>query len=423
MVPGPLNPEMAPQGPPQNDCMSLPANIPNAFTEECVPPDPCVWFGVEYLLWDIRSPKFSTTLVTTNTNPPPGNAPPTGELNDPATIQNFRPDSLKSNPFSGFRIDTGVFLDTHNGLSLEGTGFLLPTRGSSFKSASDPTGRPLIFVPFFDAQGAGTGTGPGEFGFGVAIPDFRVGGVTITSQSQLWGVEGNLVNRAFQCCSCNLGGSLIAGFRYLDLDEKVSIAEQSTAINGSTVNFGVPFADPATISILDRFRGRNQFYGAQVGARVATAWRSLFFAIQGKLAMGADHETLNISGISTLNQANATNAGATAVLPPTTVAVGRFAAPTNIGTHSTDRFALVPETETRLGISICPGVLAYVAYDFLYISHVARPGDNIDRVISLTQIPTAFEYNPAVPGTRPIVPFRQTYFWAQGVDFGLEVSY
>src|SRR5438105_3142319 len=34
MVPGPLTPEQAPPGPPPSDCLSLPANIPNAFTEE-----------------------------------------------------------------------------------------------------------------------------------------------------------------------------------------------------------------------------------------------------------------------------------------------------------------------------------------------------------------------------------------------------
>src|SRR5262249_26276118 len=153
----------------------------------------------------------------------------------------------------------------------------------------------------------------------------------VTSSSRLWGAEANVVNRAFQSCTCNIGASLIAGFRYVDLDERVSIAETSTAINGSTINFGVPFADPASISVIDRFRGRNQFYGGQVGLRAAAAWRSLFFAIQGKLAIGAEHETVNISGISTLNQANATSNGATQVLPPTTVGVGRFAAPTNIG--------------------------------------------------------------------------------------------
>ncbi len=423
MVPGPMNPEMAPPGPPQSDCLSIPANIPNAFTEECVPPDPCLWFDVEYLLWDIKSPRFPSTLVTTNPSPPPGNNPPTGELGDPNTIQNLRSNSLKSNPLSGVRLNTGVFLDSHNGLSLEAVAFFLPERSSSFKANSDATGRPLIFVPFYDIQGLGTGTGPGEFGFGVAIPDFRVGGVAISSSSQLWGAEANLVNRMFQCNSCNLGMSMIAGFRFIDLQEDVSIAEQSQAINGSTVNFGVPFFDPASISVVDRFATRDQFYGGQIGFRAAAAWRSLFFAVQGKLAMGCDHEVVTISGISTLNTSNATNNGNSVTLPPTTVAVGRFAAPTNIGTSTSNRFCLAPEMETRLGISICQNVLAYVGYNFLYMSHVARAADQIDRDISLTQIPTAFEYNPAVAGTRPIVPFNQTYFWAQGIDIGMEITY
>ena len=55
--------------------------------------------------------------------------------------------------------------------------------------------------------------------------------------------------------------------------------------------------------------------------------------------------------------------------------------------------------------------MTYVGYSFLYMNKVARPGDQIDRRIDLTQIPTAFEYNPAIGGVFPKVPFTQSYFW------------
>jgi len=119
----------------------------------------------------------------------------------------------------------------------------------------------------------------------------------------------------------------------------------------------------------------------------------------------------------------ATSGTLTQPIPPTTIAVGRFAAPTNIGRHFSDRFAFVPQSEARLGIQWAPNVMTYVGYSFLYMNKVARPGDQIDRNIDLSQIPTAFEYNPAVPGAVPRVPFTQSYFWAQGIDVGLEISY
>ncbi len=421
LVPGPLTPEQAPPGPPPGDCLSLPANIPNAFTEDCTVPCPTVWFNAEYLFWSFKSPRLSSTLVTSDPNPPVGNNPPAGELGAATTQEFVRSDSLKYSPADGVRIGGGIYFDSHNIVSMEVVGFVFDRRSSSIQTASDQTGRPLIFVPFFDNQGAGTGTGPGEFGFAAAIPDFRIGGVTVSSSTTLWGIESNLVNCVYQ--SPCFGVSLISGFRYVDLQETVQITQQSTAINGSTINFGVPQAAPATISVVDSFRGRNQFYGGQIGVRAATTWRQLFFALQGKLALGSTHEVVEVEGISTLNQASATANGVSQVLPPTTVAVGRFAAPTNIGRHLSDRFAILPETEGRIGVTLGPNLMLYVGYDFMYLNHVARPGDQIDRAIDLTQIPTAFEYNPAVAGTRPRVPFTQSYFWAQGFDFGVEISY
>jgi hypothetical protein len=421
MVPGPISPQQAPPGPPQSDCLSLPANIPNAFSEECVEPCPCVFMSGEFLYWTLKSPRLSTTLITSDPNPPPGNVPPAGLLGAPTTQEVVRENSLKYSPAAGARLSAGVWFDSHNIMSLEGTAFVMERRSTTQAFASDPTGRPLIFLPFFDNQGVGTGTGPGEFGFAAAIPDFRVGGAAVSSSTNLWGAESNLVNCFWQ--DCGIGASWLFGFRYVDLDEKVQITERSQAINGSTINFGVPFPDPNSISVIDRFRGRNQFYGGQLGLRAAATWRSLFFAAQGKLALGATHEVVDISGISTLNMPNATVNGVSAPIPPTTIAVGRFAAPSNIGTFISDRFAIVPEFEGRVGVCVSQGVIVFAGYNFLYINHVARPGDQIDRSLDLTQIPTAFEYNPNVPGTRPRVPMTQSYFWAQGLDFGIEIAY
>ena len=56
---------------------------------------------------------------------------------------------------------------------------------------------------------------------------------------------------------------------------------------------------------------------------------------------------------------------------------------------------------------------------------MVRPGEQIDRVLDETQIPN---FDP--PGTiapagqnRPAVLFRQSDFWAQGMNLGLEFRY
>ena len=48
--------------------------------------------------------------------------------------------------------------------------------------------------------------------------------------------------------------------------------------------------------------------------------------------------------------------------------------------------------------------------------------DQIDRVLDVNQIPN-FVPGPPVTQVRPIVPFRQADFWAQGINFGLEWKY
>lgn len=424
LVPGPLTSGMAPPGPPPSDCLSLPANTPNAFTEECCPPCPCVWTSAEYIYWALKSPRLDSTLVTSDPNPPPGNNPPVGQLGGATTQEVLRSDSIKYSPSSGARLSFGFWFDSHNCVGFEATGFILGERSHSFRANSDRTGRQLITLPIFDIQGVRATTvnnGPGEFVYAVAIPDGRIGGVTVSSSTSLWGAEANLTNLFYQ--SCGFGASVIGGFRYVDLNENLQIGQQSVAIGGSTINFGVPFPDPNSISVLDRFRGRNQFYGGQAGVRAAASWRQLFFAVQGKIAIGDMHEVTEVSGVSTLNMANVSANNATAVIPPASIAVGRYALQSNIGRHVSDRFAIVPEAEGRFGINLSENVICFVGYNFLYMNHVARPGDQIDRGISLTQVPTAQEYNASIPGDRPRVPFTQSYFWAQGVDFGLEVSY
>jgi hypothetical protein len=61
-------------------------------------------------------------------------------------------------------------------------------------------------------------------------------------------------------------------------------------------------------------------------------------------------------------------------------------------------------------------------YQFLYWSRVARPGEQIDRVINPTQIPV-FGGNQLLGPARPEPLFTTTDFWAQGLNLGLEVRF
>ena len=100
-----------------------------------------------------------------------------------------------------------------------------------------------------------------------------------------------------------------------------------------------------------------------------------------------------------------------------------LALPTNSGHMARDTLAIVPELGINAGVQLTTHMRATIGYSFLYLSNVLRPGDQIDRTLNATQIPTVVG-NPTLVGTpRPLASFRETDFWANGFNAGLEFRY
>ena len=80
----------------------------------------------------------------------------------------------------------------------------------------------------------------------------------------------------------------------------------------------------------------------------------------------------------------------------------------------------------NVGYDVTPHLRAFVGYNFLYVSSVVRPGDQVDRIIDPSRLPVpaalAGNLPPANTG-RPLVPFKATDFWAQGINFGLKYTW
>jgi hypothetical protein len=105
---------------------------------------------------------------------------------------------------------------------------------------------------------------------------------------------------------------------------------------------------------------------------------------------------------------------------------GLLALPSNIGTESRDRFAVVPEVGVSLGYSVTDRLRVSVGYNFLYWSSVVRPGDQINRNLDVLQIPNfGIPAGAAVPTnpTQPVRQFNTTDFWAHGLTFGVEIRF
>lgn len=340
----------------------------------------------EVLFWWVNSgtvPTLATTAMNSQF----------GYLGAPGTTALFGPGPFGDAARNGFRFRAGWFSDCNNH-GINASLFVLgrETVGSTIDSNDFPT----IARPFFAANLNG------EFVELVAFPGVATGRLEIEQTSFLWGADINYSRRPCQhpCME------LFAGFRYLNLQETLSITETLTA--------GPNAPDPVgtRITVRDQFTAKNNFYGPQLGA--AGGWRfgRAALDVRGSIALGATNRELIIEGFQTRTRPGQ---------PREVFAGGLLAAGPNLGTFEQNVFSAVPEVTINLGVFVRPNVKAYIGYNLIAWSGVVRPGNAIDRVVDLTFVPNA----PDVPfaADRPQPVFASSTAVIQGIQFGLQGSW
>jgi hypothetical protein len=135
------------------------------------------------------------------------------------------------------------------------------------------------------------------------------------------------------------------------------------------------------------------------------------FNLLGKFAMGVSQQLVTINGATTLYTPGAA---------PVTTAGGILAQSSNIGRYFSDQFAVVPEIGLNLGYQVTPGLQIKFGYTFLFLSSVARPGDQIDRRVNSNNVPTDAGFGTAGGPAVPAFSFIHSDYWAQGLNVGLE---
>jgi hypothetical protein len=353
-----------------------------------------VWASAEYLLWWFEGSRVPP-LVTTS--PPASN----GVLGAPGTTVLFGGSRVDEDAHSGGQFTLGYWLNECQTIGVEGGYFFLGSRSEEFTAGgSGLPGSQVIARPLINAV---TGAETAQL---VSFPGAAAGTIHIDSSSRLEGA--NALGVANLCCSCCSRVDLLAGFRYLELREGIGIAE-NIALSPT-----IPTIGGSRLAVAESFNTRNQFYGGQLGARAEYRWGRIFINAAGSFALGTNHETIDIRGSTTITPPGGV---------PTTLAGGILALPTNIGHFSRDRFAVVPEVGINVGYQLTTYLRAYMGYRFLYDSNVVRPGDAIDRTVNVSQIPSVLGPGTLVGPARPAVIFKDTEFWAQGMNFGLEFRY
>jgi len=390
---------------------------------------PRVWGDFDYLLWKFKQAQVPVPLVTTSTTPADGVFPADlGAIGNPSTRLLYGNTDLSSPTWeSGFRLTLGGWLDSERHIGIEGSGFIFSnTSPTDFSTTqNDPT--KILAIPFVNTAPAGSfnninpvnvgaQTGNNAFllaGGSVGSPfgPPNVGSVSITSTTSFWGAEINGLINLYRDNRTQI--NFLAGFRYLDLQEDLYI--------NATTGVNLPFIGPnETSRFSDQFGTRNQFYGGQLGLRAEWTNGTFFASAMGKVALGVNHEEVTVNGsyvdlLPTFYTGFGAGPG------------GLFAQRTNIGTTYRNQFAVTPEAELRVGINLLTNLRIFAGYDFLYLSNVVRPGNQIDPHINVTGMGSS-PINPGFPGplvgaAQPASQFNQTNFWAQGITFGIQISY
>ena len=383
------------------------------------------WARAEYLLWTENGTKVPA-LVTTGSS---ADANP-GALGEPGTTIIVGNGTIDDDFRSGFRLTAGMWLNRCCTFGFEGELLTLEDEHSNFDKWSD--GNPILARPFTN-----TSLSPAQqYAELVAYP--RNG--PSLANSPFPGLDGLIdVNmttrfngagarflfvlcRQDGCwtddCSCmsyhdRYRATFTAGYRYLELEDDLSINERLTTNQGflvNSTNSGVETGTQA-FAVTDAFGTRNWFNGGEVGMRFELQRNRWGLELFPRIAIGDTHSTVTIGGQTITTDSTGTE---------TTRAGGLLAQPTNIGQYVRDNFTVVPEFDLTMSYQLTPHAKFVLGYSFLYWTNVARAGEQIDTNIDAQSVPNSPVYTQPTGATHPQYTFVETGFWAQGLNVGVD---
>jgi hypothetical protein len=244
-----------------------------------------------------------------------------------------------------------------------------------------------------------TGTGLRDL-VPLSIPNFIDGTTRISHSIQMQGGEFNIISRGFPLYQRQL--QLLMGVRYFELKEGLEI----------DTRWASPL-DPSSVRAIDSFVTKNRFYGGQLGAKYQFETEHWTLNLVAKLAVGQNDREVRIAGNTTLDTAGSTTRNFTG---------GVYGVATNIGTYTSSATSLVPEFQATLGYKFTKNVSGFVGYNFLAMTEVVRPGDQIDPYLNPDLVPVMTATGSSQVA-RPGFLGTTDWFWAQGIQLGLSINY
>jgi hypothetical protein len=390
LTPVEIPPEVPPVPPPPDPVQRVEA----VCEQSCVRRGPLgpSWDSMELLLWWPKAHRLPPLVTASRSGAPP-------VLGNPGTTLLIGNRALANQDMAGGRFTMGWAVNHDQTLGFELVYFFLGSRtlDETIRGFNNPRSRALG-IPFINAA---TGR---EDVFSLAAPGVSTGSVFVSTTTRIQGAEANVVANLHDGKALRLNG--LVGYRFLQVHEGLTVEQMR-----------VRFGAPSTFGpIYDQFDAHNRFHGGQLGLHADISGEWVFCELTGKVALGRTFEVVKIDG-------------ATSVYAPVIGGVapvqyspgGVFALPSNIGRTTENSFAVVPEGTFKIGLKLGDSGRIYVGYNFIYLSDAVRPGDQVDRTITPSQIPSLGGGGLVADRPRPL--FNRSDFWAQGLIIGLETRY
>jgi hypothetical protein len=358
------------------------AQTPEPADNEIAPAER--WYASgEYLIWWLREARLPATLTTSSAafQGVPGRG-------DTQVIYgDDRLPTRHDDRFVGTRFALGYWLDAEHDLAIEAGGFFLERDSTYFKAVSN--GDTLLARPYINAL---DGSPASEIIAGPGPEGVRNGGFNGYSRVELFGEELNFVAPLIDGPCFRL--DLLAGARFLQMRDRTDLTATGRLL-----------PDPSTLfGLTDHYRAADQFYGGQAGLRGEYTCGRWFMNLRGEAALGGTEQTVRAFGDRTFQT-------------PTMKVVspyGLTVQPSNTGTFHNVDFDSVFEVGINAGYRLTDHLGLFAGYTFLAWTNPVRSGDQVDLVVNP---------NPSAGPVRPSIPFREDFFWAQGVNVGLDVRW
>jgi hypothetical protein len=343
-----------------------------------------VSFSSDFLYWFLNGQRVPP-LVTTG---PPGSQAIIGQ---PGTEILRGDDRLESrhDRYVGVRFGSEWWWERGSVLGLETSVAILERDSSNltFPWQSSPT----LALPYVDAA---TGQWKSYVVAGNSPDNGLVSGsINVYSRIEFFDEDIDAMWRLSEGDNYRL--ILLAGAHFLQMRERLRTTATSLELPAQSTLLGV----------FDQFNTYDKFFGGQVGLKGAWRWRRLLVEGRGVIALGGDAQTVNTKGNRVLNTP----------LASTTEDFGLYVLPSNSGTFERAAFDMVTEWGLNLCWLISSRLDCRVGYTLVTWNNPVRPGDQIEP-LNLSQVSPGGLVGPL----KPTIPFRTDFFWAQGLNFGVE---